>query len=273
MPCTLYPKKGSPYARKHFWISFPRSRLWIILLVVSTLLAACDSGSEPHAPTPPTRAPKSQPASTADSTPGTPITSQGDPSPTVDAGYPTKTPAAQGDTGSVQPDATSTPEAPREPSSSEKIAAAEKSGKLDHDTALLYTVYAGFDPGKLPAEYRGDGASSEAEAGATLGDLASRFDSLSSSVKSGAEPFLLRPDDPSGAALPALAPPARGVLSLSVRSPTRRPPGVMSIPRILRHASGIRIRCRGRPGSNGHPACHRDRLEQYVCTRAACDAR
>ncbi|MEO8289028.1 MAG: hypothetical protein ABI670_21665 [Chloroflexota bacterium] len=168
-----------------------RIRSLIVLLMLSTsLLAACDSNS-PSTPSPIPQAPSTQTASppTAQSTndvSATPITTSAQS--TTIAGD-TATPAATNEAGTDAPGSSTVP------SSVDKISAGEQAGKLEHDTALLYEIYAYFQPDKLPAEYSGDDSHIIAEGGRILGELASRFDRLSPDVKAAVTPFLLRPDD------------------------------------------------------------------------------
>ena len=84
------------------------------------------------------------------------------------------------------------------PSSGSLIEAAEQAGTIDHDTALLYEVYAALDATKLPSEY-GSGAASIPEATSALGELAGRLDQLNGDLRQKVEPYLKRPTEPDSA--------------------------------------------------------------------------
>jgi hypothetical protein len=81
-------------------------------------------------------------------------------------------------------------------SSPDKIAAAETAGAIDHDTALLYILYAIIDPASLPSEYQGDDADVMIDGTMELLELAGRYDQLTADLQAKVQPFLLRPDDP-----------------------------------------------------------------------------
>ena len=78
----------------------------------------------------------------------------------------------------------------------DKIETAETTGVIDHDTALLYTLYVAFDPTSLPVEYRGDDSDVMIEGTTEMLELSSRFDQLPADLQAKVQPFLLRPDDP-----------------------------------------------------------------------------
>lgn len=142
------------------------------LLLACLLLTACDQSSPTATPNPSTASPT--PLVTGnDNTPVAPPTAIV--APTTPAG-PTPT--------------------PRPPSSADKIAAAEAAGKLDHDTALLYYLYADYDLASLPTEYHGDDSASSSEATTTLAEISQRFDQMSADLKQKIQPFLERPDNP-----------------------------------------------------------------------------
>ena len=77
------------------------------------------------------------------------------------------------------------------PTSTSLIDAAEKSGTLDSETALLYRVYAMFADARLPAQYRGD--DSAIIDSLYLVEVAERFASLSPSTQAAVTPFLVPP--------------------------------------------------------------------------------
>ena len=78
----------------------------------------------------------------------------------------------------------------------DKIGTAEIKSVIDHDTALLYTLYVAFDPTSLPVEYRGDDSDVMIEGTTVLLELASRLDQLPADLQTKVRSFLLRPDDP-----------------------------------------------------------------------------
>src|SRR4051812_40202961 len=122
-----------------------RARLLLaLLLLVSTLLAACDSNPTPLPPS-------SEPTATTQVVQVEPTATS------AQDIYDTATPVAIATSEqSTEPIATPIPEAPAAPTSLTKITDAEQAGKIDHDTALLYQLYASFDRDSLPAEYQGD---------------------------------------------------------------------------------------------------------------------
>lgn len=103
--------------------------------------------------------------------------------------------AGSGDPGppSTGPGVTTGPIAERD--SVGKIDAAEATGSLDHDTALLYKVYAALDYASLPTEFQST-SRVPAEATSVLGELGSRLAELSPAIRSKLDPFFLRPTDP-----------------------------------------------------------------------------
>src|SRR5262249_8933833 len=81
-------------------------------------------------------------------------------------------------------------------SSFDKIRAGEAAGRVDHTTALLYQLYASFDPADLPAAYLGDDSQVSIEGTATMLEIAARFAQMSPDLQARIEPFRRRPDDP-----------------------------------------------------------------------------
>lgn len=76
-----------------------------------------------------------------------------------------------------------------------KIAAAEQSGAIDHDTALLYELYASLAYPSLPAAYQSSNPAAP-EATAILEELESRMADLPADLRAKVTPFFLRPTDP-----------------------------------------------------------------------------
>jgi hypothetical protein len=113
---------------------------------------------------------------------------------------PNQTPAPSGGAsatvGTPAP-GTSVPSAPvavAVPSMMDKIEAAERNGTLDHDTALVYELYAALDVGSLPSEYLSD--SNEAPEGTgPLAELVGRLDQLTPELRGRVEPILKRPTE------------------------------------------------------------------------------
>lgn len=95
--------------------------------------------------------------------------------------------------GSVAP--TSTPAPQAEADSASKIDDAERAGAIDHDTALLYKLYASLDYGSLPAEYQSSNPAA-GEATGTLAELSGRLEQLPAELRAKVNPFFLRPTDP-----------------------------------------------------------------------------
>lgn len=79
------------------------------------------------------------------------------------------------------------------PTSSELIAAALEAGDLDEETALVYRVWAFFDPGLLPGQYLG---AQEPHDISLLTSIALGFDELSTGTQETILPYLVRPTDP-----------------------------------------------------------------------------
>lgn len=82
---------------------------------------------------------------------------------------------------------------PPEPTSSELIAAALQSGVIDEETAVIYRVWALFDPGLLPGQYLG---AQEPHDLGLLTSIALGFDELSTHTQETLLPYLVRPTDP-----------------------------------------------------------------------------
>lgn len=81
-----------------------------------------------------------------------------------------------------------------EPDSESKIDGAEESGAIDHQTALLYKLYAALDYGSLPEAYQSTNTATP-EATTVLAELGSGLAGLSPEMRAKVEPFLLRPTD------------------------------------------------------------------------------
>jgi hypothetical protein len=81
-------------------------------------------------------------------------------------------------------------------SSFEKIDAAQAGGKLDGDTAILYRLYALFDPQSLPRDYAGDDSHLIREGTHEVGQAYARVDAMTAALQAKIRPFLLRPTDP-----------------------------------------------------------------------------
>src|SRR5262245_28079556 len=81
-------------------------------------------------------------------------------------------------------------------SSFDHIDAAEASGMIDPDTALLYRLYATYDPSLLPSSVRGDDKDVVREGTVLFLHIEQRFDQMAEPTKSKIEPFLRMPDDP-----------------------------------------------------------------------------
>jgi hypothetical protein len=79
------------------------------------------------------------------------------------------------------------------PTSEELIAAALAAGEIDAETALVYRVFAGYAPNKLPAKYRGIRA--EVFESSLLEEVATTIETLSPSAQDQLMPFLRRPGD------------------------------------------------------------------------------
>jgi hypothetical protein len=168
--------------------SYRCARLLLALLLLTTsVLTACDSNSTPTPlPGPAQTTPTSQAfTSPSTSTPNlVPTQAVSDPS----------TPTTQASPN--PPPATVTAAPPPPPTSLYKIEAAEQAGEIDHDTALLYTLYAYYDRDSLPTEYQGDDSTLIVEGMHVFGEITTRLDSMPAGVRAKAEPFLLRPDNP-----------------------------------------------------------------------------
>ncbi len=78
-------------------------------------------------------------------------------------------------------------------SSFDLIKGALKDGTLDEETSLLYRAYALYGDERLPSQYASGVATFEDN---TLGDIRSRWNSLSPEGQKELAPFLKRPDDP-----------------------------------------------------------------------------
>ncbi len=102
--------------------------------------------------------------------------------------------APPGSTSPLETPAASVPLVDATPTMLDKIAAAELAGTLDHDTALLYEVYAALDARSLPAEYQ-SGAAQTAEATGALAELVGRLDQLTPELQAKVGPFLRRPTE------------------------------------------------------------------------------
>jgi hypothetical protein len=104
-----------------------------------------------------------------------------------------------GTSGSITPPSStggaSSPAPQIEADSVTKIAAAEAAGTIDHDTALVYELYAALDYGRLPVEYQSSNPAAP-EATTILAELSLRGAQLSPDLQAKVAPFLLRPDDP-----------------------------------------------------------------------------
>src|SRR5690349_16191405 len=117
-------------------ISPTRPSLLMSVFLITVLLASCDNNPAPSTPTPPPSPPAATPAATLAPT-ERPVSQN--PAPTITTGGTAAPP-----TSTAAPPA-GTP-VPAAPSSADKIRDAEAAGTLDHDTALLYQLYAAFDP-------------------------------------------------------------------------------------------------------------------------------
>ena len=93
------------------------------------------------------------------------------------------------------PGPTSSPAPPAAPDSASLIAAAEAAGTIDHDTALLYDLYAALDYASLPPAYQSTNPAAP-EATTVLAELSARSSTLSPDLQAKVAPFFLRPDDP-----------------------------------------------------------------------------
>ncbi len=85
---------------------------------------------------------------------------------------------------------------PGGPSSMDVINAAEAAGKITHDTALLYLLYALHDPTELPPEYRGDDSGLYINSTTILGEIRQRLDVMPADLQAKFRPFFLRPTNP-----------------------------------------------------------------------------
>ncbi len=85
---------------------------------------------------------------------------------------------------------------PLAPTTYELIDAAQASGAIGAETALLYKVFYEFGDDRLPAEYRGR-PELRLDAPA-FQDAVDRFDTLSQATRDTLRPFTLPPDDPAG---------------------------------------------------------------------------
>jgi hypothetical protein len=95
-----------------------------------------------------------------------------------------------------------------------KIDAAEAAGKIDHDTALVYKVYASLDYPSLPVEYHSSNPAAP-DATTTLAELGGRLDQLPAALQAKVAPFFLRPDDPDSFWQHRLSPTAAGTIKLA----------------------------------------------------------
>ncbi|MHB8959430.1 MAG: hypothetical protein ACYDAN_07370 [Candidatus Limnocylindrales bacterium] len=105
------------------------------------------------------------------------------------------------------------------PSTTRLITAAERAGRLDHDTALLYQAYAALDYGSLPAEYQSDNPATP-DATRILAELRLRSAQLAPEVQAKVAPFFMRPSDPASvwARLHPVAASGGGSVSLAAYS-------------------------------------------------------
>lgn len=168
------------------------------LMLASVALSACDSNSTPtpvsQVGLPAATATSGAQTSTGDATevPAAIATVE----PTEVAGEEASATAESTTTAAVEvPVATPTAEALAAPSSLMKISEAERAGKIDHDTALLYQLYSYFERESLPEEYLGDDSDSVVEAADVLMELSGRLDEMSGDLRAEVEPFLKRPDE------------------------------------------------------------------------------
>jgi hypothetical protein len=138
------------------------------------------------------------------------------------AATPSPTPTASGSTVQPTPELTptdapagvSTPAPEIEADSVTKIHAALDAGTIDHDTALVYELYASLDYGSLPVEYQSSNPAAS-DATPVLGELGARLDQLPAELKAKVAPFFLRPDDPDSFWQHRLSPTAAGTIKLA----------------------------------------------------------
>ncbi len=109
---------------------------------------------------------------------------------------------------SPAPAANASPAAHGRPTSVENIVAAERAGKIDHDTSLVYQLYAFHDPGALPPEFSG---AQPRTFGSTplIAEISSRRATMRPDLKAAVEPFFHRPTEPGSFWAPP-APAAKG---------------------------------------------------------------
>jgi hypothetical protein len=115
------------------------------------------------------------------------------------------------------------------PSSLDKIEQAEQAGTLDHDTGLLYRLYAYFERDQLPAEFLGDDRTLADEPTGILDELVERQDAMKPEMRARVAPFLLRPSEPGSfwnvphsdtiPAVPALASVRRALQAAATATP------------------------------------------------------
>ena len=109
---------------------------------------------------------------------------------------PTASPGGSGSiTKSSAPGRSSSPVPAIEADSATKIDAAERAGTIDHDTALMYKLYASLAYGSLPAAYQSSNPAAP-EATTILDELSGRLDALPPELRAKVAPFFLRPTDP-----------------------------------------------------------------------------
>jgi hypothetical protein len=84
----------------------------------------------------------------------------------------------------------------RPPSTIDNILAAERAGKIDHDTALVWQVQGMFAPDRLPEALIGAPPDGPLEATAVISEIVRRLDRMTPALQRAIRPFLLRPTEP-----------------------------------------------------------------------------
>jgi hypothetical protein len=82
------------------------------------------------------------------------------------------------------------------PTSVGNILAAEKAGKIDHDTALVSMVLAVYAPERLPADLAGPPPKVGLEATGLFAEISRRSSKMTPALQGVVKPFFLRPTDP-----------------------------------------------------------------------------
>lgn len=106
----------------------------------------------------------------------------------------TGAPATEGASSPTPEGLAPSPSPPAETDSTTKIIEAERAGTIDHDTSLVYQVFASLDYASLPPEYQSSNPDAP-DATPILAELSERMDQLAPDLRAQVEPFFMRPND------------------------------------------------------------------------------